>query len=271
MRQVIKASTAFAGVFPAGVDLLVISGTWTELATGDTLLSRGNAADALFLIAEGRLNLLMSGPAGPETVMAELGPGDITGEIQLLTGGKRIATVRATTAARVIRFAKDVFERLAETEPAFIDRIRSVVLERLRRNHLASILPAQFGDLDFRQMEEIESLGRWVTLHKGQILFKEGDRGDGAYILVSGLLGVLVRHPDGSSRLVNHIQHGEGVGEIALLSDEPRSATIYATRESDLLFFGTREFANRLENNPRFLLGITRLHIDRLRHANSPP
>src|SRR5260370_30997725 len=219
MRQVIKASTAFAGVFPAGVDLLVISGTWPGLAPGDTLFPRGNDADALFLIAEGGLNLLMSGPAGPETVMAELGPGDITGEIQLLTGGKRIATVRATTAARVIRFAKDVFERLAAPGAALIDRIRSVALERLRRNHLASILPAQFGDLDFRQMEEIESLGRGVTLDKGQVLFRQGDAGDGAYILVNGLLGVLVRQPHGTARLVNHIQHGEVVGEMALLSD----------------------------------------------------
>ena len=86
---------------------------------------------------------------------------------------------------------------------------------------------------------------------------------------MNGLLGVLLRKPDGSSRLVNHIQHGEVVGEMALLSDEPRSATIYATRESDLLFFGKREFAILLEKHPRFLLGITRMNIERLRHSMS--
>src|SRR5690242_1499658 len=46
---------------------------------------------------------------------------------------------------------------------------------------------------------------------------------------------------------------GEIVGEMALLSDEPRSTTIYAERESDLLFFGKREFAIRIEKHPRFL------------------
>ena len=142
------------------------------------------------------------------------------------------------------------------------------MLTPLRRTHLALILPEQFGALDFRQMEEIESLGRWLTLHKGQVLFRQGDAGDGAYVLVNGLLGVLLRKPDGSTRLVNHIQHGEVVGEMALLSDEPRSATIYATRESDLLFFGKREFAILIEKYPRFLLGITRMNIERLRHSN---
>src|SRR5262249_28297052 len=151
----------------------------------------------------------------------------------------------------------------------FLERIRNLVLERLRRNHLASILPEQFGDLDFHQMEEIESLGHWVTLQKGEVLFRQDEAGDGAYFLVNGQLGVLVHKPDGSSRLVNHIPHGEIVGEMALLSDDLRSATIYATRESDLLFFGKHEFTALIDKHPRLLLGITRMNIERLRHSIS--
>jgi NTE family protein/lysophospholipid hydrolase len=269
MKEYIQAAPEFAGISTAGLDLLATAGTWVPLAAGETLYHIGDEAHTLSLIAEGRLDVLMPGSAGPETVVAQLGPGDVAGEIQMLTGGRRSATLRANTAARVIRFSKEVFERLAQTEPLFIERIRNLVLTRLRRTHLALILPEQFGALDFRQMEEIESLGRWVTLHKGQVLFRQDDAGDGAYVLVNGLLGVLLRKPDGSSRLVNHIQHGEVVGEMALLSDEPRSATIYATRESDLLFFGKREFAILLEKHPRFLLGITRMNIERLRHSMS--
>src|SRR5260221_2305921 len=269
MKEYIQASAIFAGISTAGVDLLATSGTWVPLAAGETLFYLGDEASTVYLVAEGCLDVLMPRSAGSDTLAAQLGPGEVVGEIQMLTGGKRIATLRANTATRVIGFANEVLERLAETEPVFLERIRSLVLARLRRNHLAFILPAQFGDLDFRQMEEIESLGQWVTLHKGQVLFRQDEAGDGAYFLVNGLLGVLVRKPDGSSRLVNHIQHGEIVGEMALLSDDLRSATIYATRESDLLFFGKREFASLIDKHPRLLLGITRMNIERLRHSIS--
>ena len=174
MREYIQAAEAFAGVSAAGIDLLATTGTWVSLAPGEALFHIGDEAPGLYLVAEGRLDVLMPGAAGPETVMAQLGPGDVAGEIQMLTGGRRSATIRANTAARVIGFTKAVFERLAETEPLFIERIRNLVLTRLRRTHLALILPEQFGALDFRQMEEIESLGRWVTLHKGQVLFRQG-------------------------------------------------------------------------------------------------
>src|SRR5882672_5233206 len=158
MKDYIQGAAAFAGVSGAGVDLLATTGLWVSLAAGETLFHMGDEGRALYLVAEGHLEVLMPGAAGPETVVAQLGPGDLAGEIQMLTGGRRGATLRANTAVRVIRFAAEVFERLAQTEAVFIERIRNLALARLRRNHLALILPAQFGDLDFRQMEEIESL-----------------------------------------------------------------------------------------------------------------
>src|SRR5260221_341331 len=66
-------------------------------------------------------------------------------------------------------------------------------MARLRRNHLAFILPAQFGDLDFRPMEEIESMGQWVSLRKRQGLFRHDGAADAAYLHVDrkGLQAIL--------------------------------------------------------------------------------
>ena len=269
MKETIQAAPAFSGISAAALDLFADGGTWVSLQPGETLFSHGDPSDALYLTTAGCLQVLIPAASGPEIVIAELGPGEIVGEIQVMTGGTRSATIRAITAAKVIRFAKDLFDRLAETDATFIERMQQVVVHRLRRNHLASILPTQFGDLDFRQIEEIESLGRWRSLGKGQVLFQAGDSGDGAYIVVSGLLGVLVKKPDGSLTIVNHIRHGEVVGEMALLSNEPRSATIFATRESELLFFGRHEFMTLLEKYPGFLLHVARINIDRLRSSMS--
>ncbi|HXJ43234.1 MAG TPA: cyclic nucleotide-binding domain-containing protein, partial [Bryobacteraceae bacterium] len=209
MKEYIRAAPAFAGISADAVEMLAEGGTWVSLQPGETLFSQGDPSDALYLSVEGRLKVLIPGAAGAEIVIAELGPAEIVGEIQIMTGGLRSATIRTITAVKVIRFAKDLFDRLAETDTTFIERMQQVVVHRLRRNHLSSILPSQFGNLDFRQIEEIESLGLWKSLGKGQVLFHAGDSGDGAYIVVSGLLGVLVKKPDGSLEIVNHIRHGE--------------------------------------------------------------
>src|SRR5262245_44197910 len=131
MKEYIQAAAAFAGISTAGVDLLASAGTWVSLTPGETLFSLGDEDKALYLVAEGRLAVLMTGAAGPETMVAELGAGDLAGEIQMLTGGGRTATLRATSAARVIRFSQDAFERLAETEEAFIEHVQDLAHERL--------------------------------------------------------------------------------------------------------------------------------------------
>jgi len=66
-------------------------------------------------------------------------------------------------------------------------------------------------------MDEIESLGQWVTLHKGQVLFRQDETGDGRTFWSMDCSGSWCGKRTGSSRVVNHIQHGEIVGEMALL------------------------------------------------------
>lgn len=267
MREHIQAAKAFAGVSPAGIEQLAESGEWVTLAPGDTLYRRGDEARTIGLIVEGQLDCLMPTVTGADAVVDQLLPGDIVGETQLVTGGKRTTTPVAAVETRVICFPQNEFECLSVAEPVLIGRMRIRVLNRLRRRQLASVLPVQFGNLEYRQMVEIEELGRWVALHKGQVLFQNGDIPDGAYILVNGLLGVQLHNEDGSVRQTGHIRHGEVVGEMALLSEDPPPMTVYATRESDLLFFGREEFQALIQRHPRYLLGIVRTNIDRLRRS----
>jgi MFS family permease len=88
------------------------------------------------------------------------------------------------------------------------------------------------------QLEMVAGRTRWVTAEPGEVLMREGERGDRYLVLEAGLLQVTVR-----GRTVNVVtERGDGVGEIALLRDIPRTATVTAARTSVLLAIERRDF-----------------------------
>jgi predicted acylesterase/phospholipase RssA len=94
-----------------------------------------------------------------------------------------------------------------------------------------------------------------VRLEAGEFLFRQGDAGDGLYVLRSGRLEVVLE-PDGD--VVRELTHGAVVGELALLTREPRSASVRARRDSELLRVSGTAFAELLAHEPRFSLAMMR-------------
>src|SRR4051812_3788123 len=92
-----------------------------------------------------------------------------------------------------------------------------------------------FAGLDAEARAAIEAEAQWTELRSGDVLFREGDAGDALYVLVSGRLRVVLRGSDGIDALDAEIGRGEAVGEMALLTGAPRSATIIAVRDSRLV------------------------------------
>ena len=102
------------------------------------------------------------------------------------------------------------------------------LLLALRRSNL-------FASLSAEAMAALEAQLTPVTLMSGEVLFKEGEPSDSLYIVISGRLRVVSRAPeDQSERLVADLGHGEIVGEMGLVCDEPRSATVVAIRDTNL-------------------------------------
>jgi predicted acylesterase/phospholipase RssA/CRP-like cAMP-binding protein len=91
-----------------------------------------------------------------------------------------------------------------------------------------------FQSLSDEILAAFESQLTPVTLISGEVLFREGDPSDSLYIVISGRL--LVSHADGeqTERIIAELGHGEIVGEMGLVCDEPRSATVVAVRDTNL-------------------------------------
>src|SRR3954470_8719117 len=91
-----------------------------------------------------------------------------------------------------------------------------------------------FGRLDEVALAKVAETLEWEQIDGGETLFRQGDRGDALYLVVSGRLRVTVARDDGIELVVREVGRGENVGELSVLTEEPRSATVRAVRDTDL-------------------------------------
>ena len=134
-------------------------------------------------------------------------------------------------------------------------------LDALLRTHLDDFL----GNLDSAALALLTQQLTWMELPGGQPLMTQGERGDAMFVLVSGRLRVSITGDDGCERVVREITRGQVVGEMSLFTDEPRSATVVAVRDSVLVRLGKSEFNHLLATSAAVSIALTRQIIRRLR------
>lgn len=247
---------------------------WVVLAQNELLFREGDEADALYFLVEGRLEVFKEQPnsAGnaesTKLTLAEIRPGSAVGEMQLLTGGRRSASVHALQPSGLIRFPKTAFDRLLARDHSVVDALTKTIMPRLYRDQMIAVLPKLFGELDDQLLRDLESKMTWVHLPRGYVLCYQGETSDSFYVLISGRLEVLVRTSTGQLRQVGEISQGETAGEIGVFTGEPRSATILASRDSELLKFSKNEFEEFTQRYPQLMRHLTQLLIKRLQRVD---
>ncbi len=107
------------------------------------------------------------------------------------------------------------------------------------------------------QFEEYQYFSR------GQTIFREGEPGDRLYIVVEGQVDVLI-----DDQLLETVQPGGILGEMALVDDKPRSATAVARVDCVLTPISRQHFLTLVQHTPLFALQVMRVMADRLRRAN---
>ena len=114
-----------------------------------------------------------------------------------------------------------------------------------------------FRGVDPEALERLASDAVAVTLRGGEFLFRSGDPADRLYVVRTGRLRVLVEGEDGP-RIVRELGPGDVLGELALLTGSPRSASAQAVRDSDLLSVEAARFDALLAEDPGFSRALLR-------------
>jgi predicted acylesterase/phospholipase RssA/CRP-like cAMP-binding protein len=134
--------------------------------------------------------------------------------------------------------------------------------------------PGLFTSLDAAAQAVVERELRWTLLNGGDVLFRQGDVGDAMYMVITGKLEAIVETRGREPEMVGEISRGEWVGEMAVLTGDPRSATIRAKRDSSLVRFSREAFERTTLSNPQAMLAMTRGIVRRLRErdlSSAPP
>jgi len=243
-----------------------------SLSAGEILFRQGDESDSVYCVVEGSLAVFLAEENGGESELGIIGSGEPVGELQILTGGSRTATVRAVSKVRLVLLPRKLFLEPENSQLAL--NIEKLIRARLRHYRLDIVLPKLFGSLDDDVINEIEKRGEWVHLPRGDFLCHTGEADQRLYILVSGRLIAASVEKDGSRRIIGEIAAGESVGEMALFTGEKRSADVIAIRDSELMVLSVDAFHELLARFPEIAMGLTRIIIERLRdaiHTDEPP
>ena len=100
-------------------------------SVGGAVVRQGDEGDSLFLVAEGRVDVSVHAPGGgAERRLATLGAGDYFGEMSLLTGAPRSATIRAVEETRLVILRKEALRPLLVADPTVLDRLSKTLARR---------------------------------------------------------------------------------------------------------------------------------------------
>ena len=107
-----------AGAGAETLDALLVHLRTVQVHAGDVVIHQGDSADRLYLVRSGRLRVLVDQEDGPK-IVRELGAGAAIGELSLLTGSPRSATVEAVRDSELLELEADVFHTLLQRDSGF--------------------------------------------------------------------------------------------------------------------------------------------------------
>jgi CRP/FNR family transcriptional regulator, cyclic AMP receptor protein len=125
-----------------------------------------------------------------------------------------------------------------------------------------------FAKIDPPKLKLMAFASERITYKPGQTLFRQGERGDSAYIVLNGTADILIDGPDGPIR-VAALSDNEIIGEIAILCDIPRTATVRAATELVTLKITAELFFRMIMDFPEMGVEVMRVLAHRLEQTTA--
>ncbi|HJX34264.1 MAG TPA: cyclic nucleotide-binding domain-containing protein, partial [Desulfatiglandales bacterium] len=257
----------------------------------DVVCEKDMIGKEMYLIKEGEASVFING-----SPLAVLGPGEIFGEISLFYNIKRTATIKASKDGTLLGIlTRGEFETLLKRSEPFtydlIYRLYNILPDRLRNLNdkyrvaidalklvidgeevekalLSYAIKEKRPEPEFFQgltpEESREIFKDLKEYDKGQLIFAEGDIADGAYYIAEGKVKAVTFSSDYKEIELGELGEGEVFGELALIDNKARSASVLTITPCKLAFIDTKAFNEFMESRSELsfrLMGLICLSI----------
>ncbi len=227
------------------------------------IVTQGEEGDKFYTIRSGWANVIYEEKSGLEHIIVELGPGDCFGEIALIENVKRTATVRSKTEIELISLDKETFRKYFVETFGTGEKITFII----RTSQFLRKMPL-FSDFSSKELLEIVSKMQPLEVSAGTTIIKQGDIGDKFYLLQEGEVEVILEQiTDEGYKEIKLAELGPGsyFGEIALLKNVPRTASVRAKTDCRLLWLDKENFLKIFREHLGAISEIMKLSEQRLK------
>jgi predicted acylesterase/phospholipase RssA/CRP-like cAMP-binding protein len=238
------------------------------LGPGDVLVRRGDPAADVFVVLDGSVEVL----GYDDQPLAVLESGSVVGEVAVLAGGSRTATVRSVGVTELARLDSGSFERLVSLSPVLYHRVSTEAIRRLDHRWLMEFMGWLLGPVDPHVGDAISRSVVWRRVSAGEHIYRKGDMADGGFAVIRGRIR-LVGSDDGGHGTGSHeVGKGALIGEEGLVEAVGRTGSALAIRDSVVVEIPRTAFLALLETNPKVVASVfTNLMRQKTGRARSAP
>ncbi|MEA2496929.1 MAG: ATP-binding cassette, subfamily bacterial HlyB/CyaB, partial [Thermoleophilaceae bacterium] len=240
---------------PSDVRGLVVAAFVPEsYSFGSVIVREGDEPNAFYVVTAGTARAVKAGDNDEEVPLNVMRAGDAFGERALLEGTPRTATVRASGAVEALRLDRPVFEALVRSHP----EVGEALALSVRRHELNDFLRLHTAFQRLRNDSLLRLVRELVTLEvaAGERVVRQGDPPGPMYIVRTGRLRARRTELDGSESPTSYIRQGDAFGELSLLRQAPRAATVEAVSDCTLFELSHGTFAALIADDEEFRLRV---------------
>jgi CRP-like cAMP-binding protein/Fe-S-cluster-containing hydrogenase component 2/thioredoxin reductase len=223
---------------------------------GENVFNRLDYTNTFYSIVEGEVGVELNGGT-PDARWIVLRPGDFFGELSLISGRRRAATVKAGQDCVLVETPRRSMVKLIASVDSVRRAIDATFLKRAVRAYLSQELPED--DLD-----ALTEGAQIRTSAAGDTLFAEGAAADGLYLIRRGSVTVS-RRIGGHDVVLSYVAAGNYVGEMALLSDAPRMGTVKAAVATESIVLDGTRFKEVVARHPKLREALESRFLDHIR------
>jgi CRP-like cAMP-binding protein/Fe-S-cluster-containing hydrogenase component 2 len=210
---------------------------------GTVVFERNDPGSSLFAIASGSV-LVQVNPADP-SITVPIGTGSIFGEVGLISGRRRGATIRTAEDAILVELERTAALKLMAAVPAVRRAVTRISIERQ--------LLQMFGSgLTPEDLTEVLETAEVRSVRAGEAILVEGEEGCDIFVVRQGSM-VVEKTIGGRPVFLSYLPAGSYVGEMALLGGGRRAATVRAAVKSEVIRIDGEAFRRLLDHKPALL------------------